>query len=100
MMTIDEEVQHMEDFLSHSCGFEVSLYAILQIRPIDEGCPPRDWEVSWIETVDGLEITSYKEFSSLHDAVQCFVEKRHYLCLGADFEQLMMGACHSSVEIE
>lgn len=100
MMTIDEEVQHLEDFLSHSCGFEVSCYALLEIRPIDQGCPPRDWEVSWKEKIDNVEYDSYKEFNSLHDACQCFVEKRRYLCLGADFEQIMMGEGHSSVEIE
>jgi hypothetical protein len=90
MMTIDEEVRRLEDFLSHSCGFEVSVYAMLQIRPIDEGCPPRDWEVFWIERHDDIEFESYKEFSSLHDACQYFVEKRRYLCLGTDFEAELM----------
>lgn len=100
MMTIDEEVQRLEDFLSHSCGFEVSCYAVLDIRPIDEGCPPSDWEVSWKETKDGMEIDSYKEFNNLHDACQYFVEKRRYLCLGADFESILMGSCHVNVEFD
>lgn len=100
MMTIDEEVQRLEDFLSHSCGFEVSCYAILQIRPIDEGCPPSDWEVSWKEMHDGIEYDSFKEFCNLHDACQYFVEKRRYLCLGADFEEILMGSSHVEAEID
>lgn len=99
MMTIEEETQHLEDFLSHSCGFEVSIYAILRIRPIDEGCPPRDWEVSWSERIDDIEYDSFKEFNSLHDACECFVEKRRYLCLGADFEQILNGSEKTKVEI-
>jgi hypothetical protein len=99
MITIEEEIEHLKEFLTHPCGLEVSVYAILQIRPIDEGCPPTEWEVSWRELQDGVEIDYYKEFNSLHDACQCFVEKRRYLCLGADFEELLMGAEKSTVEI-
>ncbi len=99
MMTIEEEIEHFKEFLSHPCGLEVSIFAALQIRPIDEGSPPTEWEVSWIEIQDGIETTSYKEFNSLHNAVECFVEKRRYLCLGADFEKIMMGENHSPVEI-
>jgi len=98
-MTIEEEIKHFEDFLSHPCGFEVSLFSILEIRPVNESSPPTEWEVSWIELKDDIEITSYKEFHSLHDACQYFVERRHYLCLGADFKKIMMGENHSSVEI-
>lgn len=100
MISIDQEVEHLEKFLSHSCGFEVSIYDILEIRPIDEGCPPSNWEVSWKGMEDGMEIDSYKEFNSLHDACQFFVEKRRYMCLGADFEEIMMGSLTISVEIE
>lgn len=99
MMSIEDEIQFMETFLAHSCGFEVSLYALLEIRPIDEGCPPSEWEVSWKDLIDGMEVTSFKEFNNLHEACQCFVEKRRYLCLGADFEEIMWGGGSASVEI-
>lgn len=97
---IEDEIKHIIDFLSHRCGFEVSLYATLQIRPIDEGCPPTEWEVYWKETVDGVEFESYREFTSLQDAAQFFVEKRRYMCLGADFESLLDDSTEVVVEIE
>lgn len=90
MMTIDEEIERLETFLSHSCGFEVSVYALLQIRPIDEGCPPTEWEVSWVQIVEGIGLESHRDFDNLHEACEFFVEKRRYLCLGADFEALQM----------
>ena len=91
MMTIEEEVKYLSDFLNHPCGFEVSLFAILQIRPLDEASPPTEWEVSWIEVHDGIEFQSFKEFTDLQKAVQFFVEKRRYMCLGADFEAITAG---------
>lgn len=100
MMTIEDEIQFLENFLSHSCGFEVSLYGTLEIRPIDEGCPPTEWEVIWFEVKDGMELECFKEFNNLHEACQCFVEKRRYLCLGADFEQVLSGGETVHVEIE
>lgn len=99
-MTIEDEIEHLKAFLSHPGGFEVSMYAILEIRPIDESLSPSDWEVSWREMLDGTEMECFKEFNNLHDACQFFVEKRRYLCLGADFEELMMGAETVIVEIE
>jgi hypothetical protein len=88
MITIEEEIEHVIQFLSHPCGFEVSLYAVLSMRPISEDINPSNWEVTWIEVLDGLEIESYKEFSSLQEAAQFFVEKRRYMLLGADFENI------------
>jgi hypothetical protein len=99
MMSIEEEILHLQTFLSHPCGFEVSLYGTLQIRPIDESCLTTEWEVSWKELQDGIEIDYYKEFHSLYEACQCFVEKRHYMCFGSDFQEMMVGAEPASVEI-
>ena len=90
MMTIDEEVERLVAFLSHSCGFEVSVYAQLTIRPIDEGCPPTLWEVDWTGYEDNMQAEYHKQFPCLQEAAQYFVEKRRYLCLGADFEAEQM----------
>lgn len=100
LTAIEDEIKHMVDFLSHCCGFEVSLYTSLQIRPIDEGAPPTEWEVSWKETIDGVEFESYKEFTSLQEAAQFFVEKRRYMCLGADFESILNESTEVIAEIK
>lgn len=86
MMTIEEEIEHFVTFLSHPAGFNVDWAAHIGIRGIDECCPPQSWEVSWTEMIDGVSIDSYKEFHSLREAVTCFVEKRHLLLYGLDFE--------------
>lgn len=90
MMTIEEEVERLIAFLSHPCGFEVGVYALLEIRPIDEDSPPQHWEVDWTSTEDGVSYEYHKQFTNLQEAAQFFVEKRHYMCLGADFEATMM----------
>ncbi len=90
MITIEEEIEHLVAFLSHPAGFDVSIYAVLEIRPIDECSPPEHWEVDWTGTEDGMECEYHKQFTNLQEAAQFFVEKRRYMCLGADFEAIMM----------
>lgn len=90
MMTIEEEVARLIFFLSHPAGFEVCMFAMLWIRPIDENSPPEHWEVDWTDLVDGMECEYHKQFSSLSEAAQFFVEKRRYYCLGVDFEKIEM----------
>jgi hypothetical protein len=90
MMTIEEEIQHLITFLRHPGGFDVDMSGILCIRPIDEGSPPTSWEVDWEEIDDGIILNFSKEFPNLEEAAQFFVEKRHYLCEGADFQLIRM----------
>lgn len=104
MMTIEEEVKHLVDFLSHPAGFDVDVVGMLSIRPIDESSPPDLWEVNWTENVyadvpAALPYEYAKEFSSLQEAAQFFVEKRRYLLYGLDFEQVLIGGESVSVEI-
>jgi hypothetical protein len=98
MMTIDEEVKLLINFLSHPAGFDVGMGGTLQIRPIDENSPPEHWEVDWEEEDDNLVYEYAKEFSTLKAAVQFFVEKRHFMCSGLDFE-VMLSASDPDVEI-
>ena len=90
IMTIDEEVKRLVDFLSHPAGFNVNWGGLLCIRPIDECCPPVRWEVDWEETIDNQTVDSYKAFDSLQEAAQYFVEKRRYLLYGLDIEVELM----------
>jgi|SRR5277367_2668076 len=88
MMTIEEEIEHLFVFLSHPAGFDVDMAGILSIRPVDEGSPPTNWEVEWEKEEDGVRMNFHKDFTSLRDAVVFFVEKRHYMCNGLDFEAI------------
>ena len=101
MMTIEEEIQHLMDFLSHPAGFDVGMGGILQIRPIDEGSPPTNWAVDW-EDQEGDVISEYEKcFPSLQEAVQFFVEKRRYMCHGLDFEAVYLDVSKTvNVEID
>lgn len=102
MMTIDDEVRHLVAFLSHPAGFDVDISGTLCIRPIDENSPPEHWEVDWIENPyaqvsEAFAYEFHKEFASLQDAAQFFVEKRRYMCNGLDFEAILLD--DSDVEI-
>lgn len=85
MMTIDEEIQHLIHFLSRGADYTVSIGSI-SISSIcaDDEC----WVVNWREEDDGIVLECQKDFVSLFDAAQFFVEKRRYMCIGADFDQL------------
>ena len=105
MMTIEEEIQHVINFLSHPAGFDVDLGGMLCIRPIDEYSPPEHWEVDWIENAE-VEVSPafpyefHKEFSTLEEAATFFVEKRHYMCSGLDFEKIYMYSHTAVAEID
>ena len=86
-MTIEEEVNQLIAFLSHKAGFNVDICGLLCIRPIDECSPPETWEVDWEDIEDGIVFSNYKAFNSLTEAAQFFVEKRHKMELGMDFEE-------------
>lgn len=86
MMTIEEEIQHLITFLSHPAGFDVDMGGQLQIRPIYETI--EHWEVDWEEDLDGLAVRNQRIFFTLEEAAIFFVEKRHYMCLGLDFNAI------------
>lgn len=88
MMTIEEEIEHVFTFLQHPGGFDVDMAGCLCIRPVDECCPPEHWEVDWTISENGTSLEFHKGFNNLRDAVIFFVEKRHYMCNGLDFELL------------
>ena len=89
MMTIEEEIQHLIQFLSHPAGFDVDMGGQLQIRPIYETI--EHWEVDWEEYLeDGTAARFQKIFFTLEEAATCFVEKRRYMCLGLDFNKIAM----------
>jgi hypothetical protein len=90
MMTIEEEIEHFMAFLSHPAGFDVDMFGLLCIRPIDECCPPQSWEVDWEDLVDGVHVSLHRSFNDLREAVTFYVERRHLMCLGIDFEALLM----------
>lgn len=90
MQTIEQEITHFILFLSHPAGFSVDMNNQLIIRPIYQTI--HHWEVDWqIDELDesGQMITLrfQKIFGDLKEAVTFFVEKRHYLCLGLDFNE-------------
>lgn len=87
MMTIDEEVKHLKDFLSHPAGFIVDVAGELCIFPIYE--MREYWEVSWKITEDQSALEMNRQFVTLEEAATFFVEKRRYMCLGSDFNALV-----------
>jgi len=85
MITIDEEIQHLLHFLSHQIDYTVAIgtLSISSVCANDE-C----WVVSWQEQDGDLILECQKDFVCLFDAAQYFVEKRRYMCVGADFDRL------------
>lgn len=87
-MTIEDEIAALVAFLKHPAGFNVDMCGLLCIRPVDECSPPETWEVDWEHNINGTQCNFHKVFLNLEEAAQFFVEKRHYLCLGLDFEAI------------
>jgi hypothetical protein len=83
-MSIEHEIDELIVFLSHPAGFEISIQDQLSIVPLLNG----DWEVRWFEDEGHATIDLIKVFTELNEAVKFFVERRHYLTVGQDFDQL------------
>jgi hypothetical protein len=85
MISIEEEVQRIVHFLSQGIDYTLTI-GTLSVTPIcsDEAC----WVVNWQEQFDNTILECQKDFISLFDAAQCFVEKRRYMCIGSDFDTL------------
>lgn len=83
MMNKEEEVDLIIKVLEHPACFAVDLFTLLYIRSHCDG-----YEVSWEE--DGVPISNikckHKNFSSLKEAAQFFIDKRYELEMGMDFE--------------
>ena len=86
MMTIEEEIKHLITFLDHPAGYIVDVAGELCIFPIYE--MREFWEVTWKIVEDGVSIDLNRQFVTLEEAANFFVEKRRYLCLGSDFNKL------------
>lgn len=85
MQTIDEEINQLISFLSNPAGFGVNMDK-LNIRPIYGTI--QHWQVDWEYEEDGMVCDFYKIFFTLQEAATFFVEKRRYMCLGLDFNQM------------
>lgn len=85
-MNIEDEIVRLIEFLKHPAGFDVDMGGVLCIRPITEKTPPDFWEVSWEERKESNVVVHSKEFLSLRESAMFFVEKRHEMQAGLDFE--------------
>ena len=87
-MNKQEEINIIMAVIEHPAGFDIDLFAgALCIRSHSEG-----YEVSWEEPSKHAMHTNipYKDFAELKAAVTFFVDKRHELQLGIDFETELM----------
>ena len=86
MITIEEEIKQIVTLLSYPAGYSLSLNGELTLSPIYGTI--EHWEVFWEEIEDSTALDYRKIFFTLEEAVTFFVEKRRYLCLGVDFNQM------------
>lgn len=87
-MNRDEEIELLKKVLEHPAGFNIGLFAALSIRSHSDG-----FEVAWDKAADGTDEYNkdyYKDFSSLQEAVEFFVDKRREMQLGLDIEAELM----------
>jgi len=78
----EDEIKMVQTIIDHPAGFIVDLFGkMLYIRTTES-----NWEVTWEMLLDEQIVDSYKAFTSSEEAVRFFVEKRHELQLGIDFE--------------
>ena len=82
----DEEIKMVYQLIGHPAGFILDLFGeMLFIRSTYY-----EFEIGWEEVLDGLVLKNYKLFWDLQDAATFFVEKRHEMQLGIDFEAELM----------
>jgi len=86
MITIEEEINNIINFLSYNVGYTISINGDLTLNPVYGTID--HWEVAWSQQEDHIVYDYQKVFASLDEAVQFFVEKRRYMCLGVDFVEL------------
>lgn len=87
-MSREEEIKLIKEVLKHPAGFNIGLFAALSIRSHSDG-----FEVAWDKAADGTDEYNkdyYKDFISLQEAVEFFVDKRREMQLGLDIEAELM----------
>lgn len=85
MNTIEQEVSNLVGFLCQKIGHVITIDHLVIVSV----CGGDDcWMVAWQEDCDGQSIDCQKDFSCLQEAATFFVEKRRYLCIGADYQNL------------
>lgn len=85
-MSIEQEIDELIVFLTHPAGFEISVGpGQLYLTPDNYN---GNWCVKWYE-FDGVETLDFsRTFTELKEAVKFFVERRHYICVGFDFDNI------------
>ena len=85
MNTIEQEVTNLVAFLSQKIGHVVTIdhLVIVSVCGTDD-C----WMVAWQEDTDGVPLDCQRDFVCLEGAAKFFVEKRRYLCIGSDYQDL------------
>lgn len=80
-MTREEEVQLVHNLLEHPAGFDVDIAGILWVRRYEH---PK-WAVEW-ETSGKAADIHVEEFDTSLEAAVYFVNKRHEMKLGLDYD--------------
>jgi hypothetical protein len=82
----NEEIALIYQIITHPAGYILDLFGeMLFIRST-----MYEFEVGWESREDNLVINTYKLFWDALEAVTFFVEKRHEMQLGVDFETELM----------
>lgn len=79
---MQDEIELVYKTITHPAGFIIDLFGgLLYVRPT---CA--EFEVGWQLELDGQICDSYKLFWDAMEAAIFFVEKRHEMKIGIDFE--------------
>lgn len=82
----DEEIKMLLAVIDHPAGFLIDMFGgLLYIRSTYY-----EWEVGWKIYLESQEVDSHRLFTTSLEAVIFFVEKRHELQCGIDFEEVLM----------
>ncbi len=84
-LQFDAEVAIVKQVIAHPAGFDLDFAGgLIFIRSTDQ----ETYEVEWNVTLNGKGEHDHKSFEveQLHEAAVFFVQKRHELRLGIDFE--------------
>jgi hypothetical protein len=79
-MTREEEIQLVHNLLLHPAGFDIDIAGLLWVRQYEW---PR-WAVEW--EISGTTKVEVKEFDDALEAATYFVNRRHEMKLGLDYD--------------
>lgn len=87
MKTKEEEIEIVYQAITHPAGFDVDIAGVLLVRQYEHP----QWAVEWenYDNSHNREI-SVKEFDDPKEAARFFVEKRHEMEIGLDFDRKAM----------